>query len=297
MSGKGDSYRNRSRSKTSTEWSIISENTSNDDMRIRLVELYISIASKYVYMTITKLCEQNDIQYCYSCMKEIDKQDQFESGLLLCHSCHAENPVTFNHGMNRDDVAYVNTKDDSVSNFENALKKYMGLQDPPPDRVIQKLNKYMKAMGLPSNEDIKDLPLDEYNKRGNTSCSMLVKALCSIKEVKYYEDVHLIGSILWNWSLPDLGHLKDKILHHFRCTQKVFNAMRKDERGRNSALGIQFRLYAHLWAVGHKCRFSDFKIPNSPSSLEIHINNWRYMCKNSKVEELEKLEDLPVRIP
>lgn len=166
----------------------------------------------------------------------------------------------------------------------------MGLQDPPPASLIERLNDYMKSRNYPTREEVWNLPLDEYNKRGNTSCKMLIDALSTLREVKHYEDVHLIGSLLWNWTLPNIRHLKETILYHFKATQKVFQSTAKDDRGRNSALGIQFRLYAHLWAVGHKCRFEDF---TSVTSLEIHVVNWRYMCKHSSVPELETIGELP----
>lgn len=215
----------------------------------------------------------------------------------MCGVCHAENPVTFNNRVIREDLTHIQAKDDSMSNFESALRKYMGLQDPPPQSLIDRLNDYMKSRNYPTSEQVWDLPLDEYSKRGNTSCRMIIDALSSLKEVKYYEDVHLIGAKLWNWELPDLNAVKDVIMYHFRATQTVFTSVPKEDRGRNSALGIQFRLYAHLYAVGHRCRFEDFKIPSSPSSMEIHLNNWRYMCKHSGIPHLESLEELPAKIP
>lgn len=151
----------------------------------------------------------------------------------------------------------------------------MGLQDPPPQQLIDKLNKYMISRNYPTMDDVKDLPLDEYNKRGNTSCALVIEALSNLKEVKYYEDVHLIGSKLWNWALPDLEYLKETILTHFRAMQRVFNSMPKSERGRNSALGIQFRLCGPLVIMVQIYGLQDSKVhilsPNSPELVEVHM--------------------------
>lgn len=277
----------------SVDWDVVSETSESDASRERLVEVYITIASKYVWMSITKIRPKLNTIECFSCNATIEKNDESVVGLIVCQNCHADIPVTFNNSLIRDELMHVQTKDDSIFNFESALRKYMGLQDPPPTSLITRLNEYMQSRNYPTKEEVWDLPLDEYNKRGDTSCKMLIDALSTLREVGHYEDVHLIGSMLWNWALPNIRHLKETILYHFRATQKVFQSTGKDERGRNSSLGIQFRLYAHLWAVGLKCRFEDFKIPTSSLSLGIHMANWRYMCKNCGVPELESKGELP----
>lgn len=280
---------------TSQSWDLVKEESELEQIKTLLVARYVDIASKYAYIKIDRVMSpKHKGQLCYNCEEKIDSRDQCSSGFLACPKCHVENPINFNSSINREDMSHVQPKEDSINNFEMALKKYMGLQALPPKKLIDKLNKHLKSRGLPTSEDVKTLPLDKYNKRGNTSCKMLIDALSSINEVKHYEDVHLIGSMLWGWKLPDLSEVKDTILHHFRVTQRVFNSMCITERWRNSALGIQFRLYAHLMVVGHKCRFDDFKIPSSRHSLNIHLNNWRIMCKKSGIPDLMNMCDLQI---
>lgn len=268
---------------------------SQNPRKAMLIERYIAVASRYANISIIKVYPRMlGIQQCCNCEEEIGPKNQCTSGLVVCPHCHVENTVTFNNSMNRDEMAMVQTKEDSTSNFENALRKYTGMQDPqPPPELIKRINDYMRLMKYPTSEDVKDLPLNQYNQKPNTSCKMILDALHNIKEVTYYEDVHLIASMLWGWVLPDLRRKLDTILRHFRATQRVFNSMHREHRGRNSAPGIQFRLYAHLCAVGHNCRFEDFKIP--PSSLVNHLNNWKYMCKHSKIPELVNMPDLPLK--
>lgn len=149
----------------------------------------------------------------------------------------------------------------------------------------------MKSRGHPTSKDVAEQPLDEYNRKEKTSCQILIKALSSLKED---EDVHLIGAMLWGWKLSDLREKKERILQHFRCTQRVFNNMPKEDRGRNSTLGIQLRLYAHLQVIGHRCRFEDFKIPYSPTSLQTHRKNWKYMCQHSGIPQLVAMSDIKI---
>lgn len=121
------------------------------------------------------------------------------------------------------------------------------------------------------------------------SRDQIIEALSAIHEAKYYEDVNLIGHVLWGWKLADLRGVKEKMLMHFSKTQKVFKFLNP---GRTSALGTQFRLYAHLLAVGHKCQFEDFKIPESEASLKKHIQLWNIMCSLSGDKELIGMEDV-----
>lgn len=276
-------------------WNRTSEKTEYEQKKLELVSRYISLANMYVYLNVTRVVSNaNGAQCCFSCMSEVYPSEVSLSGLIVCQHCYAENPVTFSNSLHKEDMTLVHTKDDSISHFEIALKKYSGLQDPPPVYLIDKLNRYMQCNGYPTLTDAADMPLDEYNRKERTSCQILIKALSSIKEVKYYEDVHLIGAMLWGWHLSDLREQKETILQHFRCTQRVFNNMPKEDRGRNSTLGIQFRLYAHLRVIGHKCRFEDFKIPYSPTSLQTHKKNWKYMCQHSGVPELVAMSEMKI---
>ena len=129
-------------------------------------------------MSITK------IRVKVSCESDIEESDECVSALIVCPVCHAENPVTFNNSLIREEHMHIQTKDESILNFENAMRKCTGVQDPPPAALIEKLNAYMKSRNYPTREDVWDLPLDEYNKRGNTTCKMLIDALSTLREEK-----------------------------------------------------------------------------------------------------------------
>lgn len=98
----------------SADWNVVKEASESEDNREKLVELYITIASKYVWMSITKIrVKSNNIQ-CFSCESDIEANNECISGLIVCPFCHAENPVTFNNSLIREELMHIQTKDDSI---------------------------------------------------------------------------------------------------------------------------------------------------------------------------------------
>ncbi len=269
--------------------------TPSDSFREKasIVEKYIAMASRYADLDITRESQCKDkFNQCVSCWKSLEDATVSKMGQVICPHCNTFNLLLANNSNSKDDTPQLTVKDDTLDNFECAIKKYCGLQERPKAEIIDKLDRYFASTSKPTRAWARGKPLNRYGKVDDTSCKMVIEALSAIKETSYYEDVNLIGHLLWGWKLADLRDVKDKMMMHFRKTQKAFNLMHPSHRGRTSALGTQFRLFMHLLAVGHVCRFEDFKIPESAVSLSTHRCLWKRMCMMSKDLELEEMQDV-----
>jgi hypothetical protein len=172
--------------------------------------------------------------------------------------------------------------DDSIDNFLKAFTRYQGLQsDCPNEKLYEELDEYFRRQNLPLGHEIRQLPLNERGRRGNTNHLMLWTALSAIERSAYYEDSNLIGHIYWGWTLPDVNQYRERIITHYNKTQKVFYEIPPEQRGRSSSLGTQYRLWRHLQLVGHDCRMDEFRIATNEDSLRTHDYLWRLMCEGA----------------
>jgi hypothetical protein len=108
---------------------------------------------------------------------------------------------------------------------------------------------------------------------------MLYDALSHIGETSLNNDVNLIGSLYWNWKLPNISKFIDKIMTHYDKTQEVFYIM--PNRERQSSIGRHWRLYKHLQLVGYPCKKNMFKISNMEESVNQRVKLWKIMCEQS----------------
>jgi hypothetical protein len=167
-----------------------------------------------------------------------------QEGTLRCIQCQTDHQVILNKPTSFDSKMNFFNIDTDMQNFIKAISKYEGLQDRPPAILYEKLDNYFKERGMPSSEEVKKMPLNDRDKRGHTSRDLLINALSAIKYSDYYEDCNLIGSIYWDWPIPNLTKIRDKTLRHYSITQKCFYKI--NVRCRISSLGTQFRLLKHL---------------------------------------------------
>lgn len=270
--------------------------TGNDDncteldekakCKVELIDKYLDIASEYLTLNITKINKvKNDV--CNDCGTSLAKIEVCNEGTLRCPECYTEHDVLILHKLSKDS-ARINTntngtEDDSIDNFLHALTRYQGLQlDKPEDSLYDLLDNYFIKNGRSSGDKIKSLPLNNRGRRGDTNHKMLWNALSNINRSEYYEHVNLIGHVYWGWELPDVSYLRDSIIEKYNKTQNVFYQISPEERGRNSSLGTQYRLWRHLQLEGHECYMDEFKIAENSESLRIHNKLWKLMCEGTK---------------
>ena len=217
-------------------------------------------------------------------MSKVDMRDAGKLDLLrrvgcwLDASCHGNGIWRGNN----------NTDDESIDNFLRAFIRYQGLQpDRPDDSLYDELDGYFARHDRPSGEEIKQLPLNSRGRRGDTDHKMLWNALSQIGRSEYYEDANLIGHLYWGWTVQNVMHLKERIIEKYNKTQKVFYQIPPEERGRNSSLGTQYRLWRHLQLEGHECYMEEFKIAENSESVRTHHRLWRLMCQGTNDPDIQ----------
>lgn len=260
----------------------LNENELNK--RLYIIDKYLKIAKKYIQINITRIITK-EINCCLNCKTSLDGITSTNEGIIRCINCHNEHKI-----VNFVKTIQINDNENDIENFIKALMRYQGLQNNPPTILYTKLDNYFKERELPISKEIKSLPYNEYGKKGNTNKEMLFIALSNIGYSSYYEDINLIGHIYWDWKLPNLTHLKDKILRHYTITQKSFYKIPIEIRCRISSLGTQYRLWRHLELVGHPCYMNEFKIAENNDSLQNHHRIWKMMCELSNDPEIYYIE-------
>lgn len=266
----------------------------NDELRhrIHLIDKYLDIASEYILIDVIRV-NNRPADICTGCGISLAKVATSEEGTIRCPNldCQTEHNVIILAKLAKDSSRINtnnNTDDESIENFLRAFIRYQGLQpDGPEDFIYEELDTYFARHDRPSGEEIKRMVLNSRGRRGDTDHKMLWNALSQIGRSEYYEDANLIGHVYWGWTLPNVMHLKERIIHKYNKTQKVFYQIPSEERGRTSSLGTQYRLWRHLQLEGHECYMDEFKIAENPESLRTHNKLWRLMCEGANDPEIQ----------
>ena len=260
----------------------------DDDLRHRifLIEKYLDIASEYIQIDIIRI-NNRPADICTGCGLSLAQVATSEEGTIRCPDpeCQTEHPVIILTKLAKDG-SRINTNsstdDESIDNFLRAFIRYQGLQpDQPDESLYDELDEFFARHDRPDGEEIKLLPLNIRGRRGDTNHKMLWDALSQIGRSEHYEDANLIGHIYWGWTLPEVMHLRERLIDKYNKTQKVFYQIPPEERGRNSSLGTQFRLWRQLQLEGHECYMDEFKIAENAESLRLHNRLWRMMCEGT----------------
>lgn len=249
--------------------------------RIGVIDRYIDIANKYIEIDIVRV-QNRPADMCIGCNFRLKDYAPNEDGLIICPQCGTEHANVITAKMPKDGNRINSTavvEDESIDNFLRAFTRYQGLQSDRPDpELYDELDEYFVANGRLRGKEVREMPLDEYGRRGDTNHRMLLSALSKIRRPEYYEHVNLIGHLYWGWTLPDVMQYRETIIDHYNKTQKVFYQIPPHERERTSSIGTQWRLFRHLQLVGHKCYIDEFKIAENSDSLNVHAKLWKLMC-------------------
>jgi hypothetical protein len=258
----------------------------DDDVRHRLslIDKFLDIASDYIEIDVIRI-NNRPADICAGCGISLAKVATNDDDTQRCPNCQTEHNI-INLAKMAKDGARINTtsttEDESIDNFMRAFIRYQGLQpERPDDSLYDDLDAYFIRHDRSSGEEIRKLPLNSRGRRGDTDHKMLWTALSAIGRSEYYEDTNLIGHLYWGWTLPDVMHLKERIIAKYLKTQKVYYQIPPEERGRNSSLGTQYRLWRHLQLEGHECYMDEFKIAENPESIRTHHRLWRLMCEGA----------------
>jgi hypothetical protein len=251
-----------------------------------VIEKYIDIFKNYHDINITYPCNTKTL--CQVCKYDLTKYMSEDVGGVVCPRCNTEKTILM-HTCIVSDSKFSNTKDgyEDRENFWKALQRFQGKQNNHiPERLYKELDEYFKSFGLPCGEEICKFELSKKGTRGNTSRSMMFKALSETNNSVFYEDVNLICHLYWGWLLPDISADEDQIMNDYDMTQDVFKKIPKDRR---SSLNAQYRLWQHLRIRGYKYPIDDFKIVKTPDILVEHDRIMKIMCEECKLPFLPAL--------
>jgi hypothetical protein len=258
------------------------------EMRYRIVMSYIEMVREFYHVEVVREGFSSVISpTCRKCGRDISDAEVGVDGYQSCE-CGMGRYVPRNDcmmekgkGKNKTNKDY-----DDCDNFVKAFKRYIGKQDNigyNMAALCSCLEHYFVNSNnkMKSCEYYKQLPCDRWGKKDGTSLSLLLEGLKAIGCPKLYEDHNLIGHHMWGWKLPQLEHLLDTLVAHYRATQSVYKSMSVKERGRSSSLSVAFRLYKQLEMLGVEVRIEDFKMPIQPDSRLNQEELWKKMCNGA----------------
>ncbi len=189
-----------------------------------------------------------------------------ESGEQVCPECQTPRytfQLTGHKGVNMctDPRRY-----DVITTFRRELLQFQGKEKVyVSDEVYEKLNQHFMSLGMPSADEIRRRPLDEFGKTLGTNLNALLEGLKETGHPSLYKHANKIGSKLWGWKLHDLKDLTMAIVQDFIDIQKQFPHV---EKKRSSNICSQHRLLQQLRLRDVKVTLSDFKLPGLTALLE-----------------------------
>lgn len=249
-----------------------------------LIDNYITVASKYIDVNITKEMEKSSLCSCgYDFVDLVPEMD----GILRCPECGIEMDYVDSFSISMKEFK---SKKSSRNNYEDrqnfikALTNYQGKQENKlPTDIYDRLDEYFGSRGMLVGPDIRSKPINKYGKKDGTSLSIMLSALRKIGLSDHYEDANLIMSKYWGWILPDLSHLEEKIMDDYDKSQSAF--LQVKSKARKSCLNAQYRLYRLLQRRGFECDPHDFKIVVTDNTFRLHEKYWEKICQILDCEE------------
>lgn len=208
---------------------VVATVKQNDDKRLKarahLIDSYLAIAGNYMTLNIVKI-NNYPTDICNGCGMSLANILPNDEGTIRCPNfdCQTEHDDIILHKLASDGsrINITTYSKESIENFMKAFIRYQGLQtDRPPDSIYVKLDNYFRKYSKPLGEEIRNLPLNERGRRGNTDHKMLWTALGDIGQSEYYKHANLIAHVYWGWVLPNVMHLKETIIRHYNITQAV----------------------------------------------------------------------------
>lgn len=282
---------------------IIGKKVENEDeknkiqKRLIIIDEYISIASKYICLNISKIEKMTaECPICATSFKEF-KNDE-DDGICICPICgwFRENLCknSFSRDSGKINLNVKNDYEDEQNFFKAAIRFACNQTKKFHDKLEEDLDEYFVSEGYPSGEEIRNQKLNKYGKKDGVGFKLMLKALTTLSKTKdekksyrktyndYYEDVWLIMHNYWGFAKNDIMYLFPKLKEIYQLTQKEYNQMTPEEKdGRDASLNTQLRLLFELLACDYKCDKDDFKIPKTRKSLESQQQSWKIMCLRS----------------
>lgn len=253
---------------------IVSEedqNTEDSEHLARIVDNFIKITN-FEFFNISLQKKQNkkkdECDICGESLSGISEDEGYRS----CPTCGKIQKEIMNFYKNEAKSDYDNSHQEStenVKNFRKAIHNFDHRADtshlPPNSEIVYKLDEYFETYNPKLHRNyIHDNGFDRWIRKG-TNIYDMEEAMKEKKFNKYYDNIYHFCKIYWGWKRPGISHLEETLIEDFRKSRASYNI---HKGSRNSSMNVNYELYHGLKRHGFNCKFSDFKMIKTKSTLD-----------------------------
>jgi len=227
----------------------------------RIIFRYLNIAQKYVSIANIK---QVNIICCSNCKSE---DLQILDDEYICNICANFDNIA-NDSPTFKDADRVNMSNkycySRKGHFIEAIKKFQGRQNTTiPASVYEYLQTQMNYYNLVES---------------TVSKEHLYMFLSEMKsDVKHYEDINLIYSVISKTPPPDINAYIPQLLAMFDIHDPIYEEKIKPD-DRDNSQQVYFKLFKYLELLGFPCSKDDFFILKTREKLQEHDEEWEKAC-------------------
>jgi hypothetical protein len=266
-----------------SETHVFLDEFSNGNLKV--IDDYIMVASRYFNLDIKK---NNGIKIttCINCGDALNFKNLVSDGFITCKNCGVIKPITVFEKQNDDNI--IIQKNDSID-FMKEFDKYICKSGTEKLKQfhIDALIKYFG--GKEKNEEVRNRRLNKFGKREDTNVKMILLACNALGFHEIIDIPMYIGTVLWNWKLPNYEKFREKIASHYNENQAKINNIPKDVKKRSSNLTVGYRMAREIQLVAD-VDISDFKIPENEDSFKNQDNIWKLITIDSTNPEIFYME-------
>lgn len=251
----------------------LEESPETVEKRLQIIEEYLDLASNFI---LIRRIKSQKMSKCPACQAPPEKAEE-SNGTSICECGYQ---VSLYASLSSSSSLLPKTNYDDRNNFIRGMKRVQGKSvGKLPDSLLEALDKYFEKKEGPSRTKMKDVPLNEYGEKPDTSMEIMK---CALKETGYsslYNEIPFINHIYWNWTLMDFGDLEDQMLKLYDETQIEYENIPDKER--LASLTMNFRIYAQLITLRYPARRQRFLLQDSEKSLNLHQKYWKIMIEKA----------------
>ena len=243
------------------------------DNRIKLIEKFVTIASKYFNITLTR-----NILYtsnCPECSKDYREVGSVENGMYVCECGWNSNiSSSIKECMSSSRLAGPTKNYQDEDNFRKkflAFSDALGIKYSPV--LLDELDTHFSniSKGIYHRNVIKLVAWDAKGVKVGTSIRIMRQALQATGNQKYYNNCYKICQDYWAWILPNLSGLEDKTMQDRRLVMEKFGLIKGDKK---SAMNGDFLFYKLLRRNGFPCDQEDVKMISTSNIYILYVRTY-----------------------
>ena len=239
----------------------------NDKDKVKIINNYLDIVSKYVNVNIEKDNKPTKI-VCNNCNNR-KEFDIVENNIYICNECFSQQ-VIMKHTSSYTDIDRVNISSkyiyDRKIHFRDCINQYQGTQNSTVDqKVYDDLEEQFKLHYLLVGD--KDTPKEK--RFGNVTKVHVTLFLKELGYTKHYENVNLIHYNITGIQPDQIGYLEDQLLDDFNVLIDLYDKLFKNINRKNF-INTQYVLFQLLARHKHPCSHENFNILKTIDRKNFH---------------------------